>query len=377
MNNLSPEQQLMKLQQMKDYHNAEGLNRSRLMKLVEGPKGFDEEEKSESFYEEKESFIIGTGAETRVLLGDEAYNAAFFHPQLAEKPSDKVMSVMQRAYSESFGAASLEEITDEALTPIMIAEEYRKDQKWGLEAKLRNLRSEGEAYYNSLAQCGGRQLVSTEEVVTIGAVAEALWASPRFQKYLKPANSNVIVEVQSVIFFEYRGYRCKAMLDIEHVDHEAKTARVIDLKTTKEKILNFPTAIRRFRYDLQVAFYCQALRAKYPGYTILEPVFVVASTTEEGAVMDFCLERHDVEDLTNHNSRYLITLKELFNRLDWYGEHGMEKHFMEAKDEPVMVHIPYIHGYTPNMSLYGVPCPSGERRREENEVEAVEAGVAS
>lgn len=365
--------QIEVLKRMKDYHAAEGLNRGLLLQLIHGPQAYLEMASggystgSDLFYEEKESLIIGNAVECKVLLGDHAFNEAYYHPQLAEKPSDIVMSTMQRLYSQT-AADRLDHIEDESITEAYEAEGYKAGTNWGAEAKMRNLKKEGEAYYNSLVLCKGRQLLSSEELVTIGVVADNLWASPRLQKYLKPEEGTEC-RVQEVIFFEYRGKQCKAMLDITNVNHEKKTARVIDLKTTRERLLNFPAAVRKWHYDLQIAFYTKALAAKYEGYEILPPVFLVASTTEMGAPLDFKMDMYDVRDLCDHRSRFILSLAELFNRLDWYETNGWDKHYMEHTGEPVTLMLPNIYGGGMALSLYNSPCPVVEKQ--------VEAGITS
>ena len=71
---------------------------------------------------------------------------------------------------------------------------------------------------------------------------------------------------------------CKALLDMVVIDDELQTVQPIDIKTTGEYPENFHRVAKRFRYDIQAAFYTLALSYAYPEYTILPFQFLVEST---------------------------------------------------------------------------------------------------
>jgi PDDEXK-like domain of unknown function (DUF3799) len=352
-------QQLEKVEAMKAYHNTPGISSHILRKLIYGPREFqaalNEIRKPGALYfEENESLIIGNGVDMKMTVGEYAFNNCFYHPRLQVKPSPMVMSIMNQLYDEHFEALTLDEVSDEDICDVMSVQGYRAGQNWGVPAKLKNLKEEGADYFRSLAECKGRQILSSEELALIGQMADNLKASPRIQKWINPTGG-ASVEPQVIINFEHNGHACRSMLDFEWVNHELKIARPLDVKTTKEEVLNFPTAIRKFRYDLQGAFYVLALKAKYPDYAILSPVFLVESSTDPGYPMDFELDADVVNAVTVARNPMMVTLRELFIRLDWYTANGWEKHFLEG-DGPIQIHMGHIYAPGLAITLQSSPC---------------------
>lgn len=358
---------------MKAYHRSPDISRSLLLKLIEGPRAFLDYQsemfrttEDKFFDDESEALVIGTGVDMKMTVGEWAFNQTHFHPQLTEKPSDKVMFTMKLVFDNFWDSAeTLDLVDDDDLERIMVLAEYRKDQKWGVEAKLKNLRQEGSEYYRGLVQGKGKQLVSGEELALIGQIVDNFNSSPRMMAYLNPPDTDVQVETQVVIHFEHRGYPCKVMLDIEQVDHVKKTARAVDYKTTKEKILDFPKAIRQWHYDLQGAFYSLALKSKYPDYEILEPVMLAESKTEPGNPMDFEICNDVVEVLCHQTSAQLITLEELFNRLDWYNQNGWNTHYLQSRDRAI--HLGFEHLMNPGTAYSLRADPVLQEEEEEAE----------
>jgi len=97
--------------------------------------------------------------------------------------------------------------------------------------------------------------------------------------------SNIEEYNETVIFWEYDvdGYKvtCKYMLDRLVIDHNTKTIKLIDLKTTSH-IGSFDKSIETFNYNRQFAFYCQALLNKFKGLEDYKrEIYVIALQIKE------------------------------------------------------------------------------------------------
>ncbi len=101
-------------------------------------------------------------------------------------------------------------------------------------------------------------------------------------------------EFQVVIFWDYRNFEMKSMLDLVLVNHEKKQVRGVDIKTT-EKLSQFPIVFKKHRYDFQAVTYNKALQSKYPDYEILPFTFLVQSTTYPGNPVIYRLKEETLE----------------------------------------------------------------------------------
>jgi len=120
-------------------------------------------------------------------------------------------------------------------------------------------------------------------------------------------DGEVDIVYQLPIFFAYKGVNCKALLDMVRVNHKLKSITSLDLKTTSGPILHFPNSVLSFRYDLQAAFYKEAL-SSVEGKAVLSNIigrdisdyslsafgFIAESTVSMGCPMAFPLS-HELE----------------------------------------------------------------------------------
>jgi hypothetical protein len=138
-------------------------------------------------------------------------------------------------------------------------------------------------YYNSLWEAEGKQVLSQEEKDLIDSIVMSLTSNDLIVNYIKKRdNPNLRYLYQHAEFFDFEGVRCKALLDLVIVDDKNRTLQPIDIKTIGDYTQNFPKAVRKRRYDIQAAFYTEALRKGNPKWTILPFIFVVESTLQPG-----------------------------------------------------------------------------------------------
>lgn len=149
-------------------------------------------------------------------------------------------------------------------------------------------------YYNDLkkAKASGRIVVTKEKddhaKLLYRGLLEDEFTGPivgRKEGTVRYEDSVVIVYNQLAIYFEAYGLKFKALLDKVIVDGHNKTIQPYDIKTTSSS--DFTEAFGKYRYDIQGAFYTDALTywMKEQGiqdYTILPFTFIVAFTNEKG-----------------------------------------------------------------------------------------------
>lgn len=141
----------------------------------------------------------------------------------------------------------------------------------------------------------GVAYVSHEEVTQAKAIATSLQISPYTRFYCQHIDSyddNTEVFNQEAIYFTYNHISesntkydlpAKALLDRIIVDHTNKTIYPVDIKTTDGPVGSFPKKIMTFRYDIQAAWYTEAMKQwvidkKIEDYEITPFAFVVENS---------------------------------------------------------------------------------------------------
>lgn len=347
-----------------DYFGSPIISQSRLKLLPKGVESFNniksDTDAEIMFYEEKSYFLIGQAAELKAQQGIEIFQNNY-HCSEVPKPSDKVLSIISQIFdiqartkepSEPFPLLSSDEIYYDIKHAIEYHEYY---PKWGMDVKVNKIKLEGESYYNDLIVAFGKQILSLDETTIVNSIVNSWTTNNRMAHYFQEIEG-IDIYYQLPIYFEYLGIEFKALIDILEVNHNAKTIKVIDLKTFGGYTINFPSSVRKFRYDFQVAFYCLAANwwkknaraGILSEYKILNPEFVVESTkpgcqgnplvfTVSNSLMNIALfgrklfSKGEYVDDRNMTIKDEIQTHELYGIIDtvnlyrWHSENGFEK----------------------------------------------------
>ena len=118
-------------------------------------------------------------------------------------------------------------------------------------------------------------------------------------------------EYQKVIYWEYEEMKCKSKLDILSINHETKEIKVRDIKTTGYGTTYFKTSFNKYKYYLQMAFYCLAVNYVYPDYTIISAEFIVESTVYPGTPLVYKMDKQVLVDS-------VMLIKKLVSDLMWH-----------------------------------------------------------
>ena len=290
------------------YFESDALSQSNLKKLLGGIDSFinNQKEESELFYTEKGHFIIGSAVDT-ILTGVEGEFENKYHVSVLEKkPSDTEMSIINRAFQDILDSYSEEQLKEQGIDELskypgsiqMAIEEHNYQPNWKTETKINKIVENGTLYFEDLKKALGKQMLSSNEMVLISSIVSSLKTNPRTSKYFDRdallRADKVTVYYQLPIYFTYKGVKCKALLDMLIVirDEAGKVVSVqaFDLKTMNGNTLKFPSNLKSFRYDIQAAWYTEAIFAKdstlkIDGLTpeVLRPfTFIVESNSQPG-----------------------------------------------------------------------------------------------
>jgi hypothetical protein len=202
----------------------------------------------------------------------------------ANRPSDKICEMMEVLYERTRGSADfpahqgLITIFDQLKAPVVeIAREASWNSRWDDEAVFRNIKKDGEPYFNFLIEASGKQILTPDVKQSLDGMQQSIYDS-EVREYLLDLNPNVVKE--AVAFFELEGVRCKMMLDNLIIDPDSKRIIYTDVKSTSTPVSKFmgyhrygwddaglqPRRIRHdgpfqlFRYYRQMGFYDLGLR---------------------------------------------------------------------------------------------------------------------
>lgn len=267
-------------QEINEYINSPALNQSKLKLLGVSAQAFQEVKEPEMFFEEKEHFVIGKGVDDYITLGQDYFYDVYYISDVV-KPSDTIMSIIQQAFSLK-ESDLIEENTNALLTSIN-AHNYQSN--WKLETKINKVITEGKEYWDDLLLSQGKNVLSAEQALKITSVANQI-LTHRFTAPYFEEDKDVTIFYQLPIYFEIEGIQCKALLDMLIVDRTNKEIIPIDIKTIGDYTKNFDTQILKRRYDIQAAWYIEALFKwlefnALKEYDVVPFTFIVASTTKK------------------------------------------------------------------------------------------------
>jgi hypothetical protein len=242
-------------EEIDEYFGSGRLNQSKLKNIIKGVSYLEKDEKK-LYYEEKGHFIIGSAVDTILSQGDLAFERQY-HPSLVKKPSDAIKSIVQWVF-DNYEVPGVQEL-QYLERYILDACDYHAYQKnWKEETRINKIILEGSSYFSDLIQSKGKQVISKIENDIIDNIVMSFRSHKFTAEYFKD-EKDVDIFYQVPIYFTYMGEDCKALLDMIIIDRYNEVIYPIDFKTTGGNVLSFPGAVKSLRYDIQAAFYTEAL----------------------------------------------------------------------------------------------------------------------
>ena len=336
---------------VEDYYINPAISQSQL-KLLLGPDPsiFNTIQEPDLYFEEKKHFIIGNGVDIQLTRPIEEFNQKFHISNLQNKPSDTIKSIVNQVYDrvkETY--PNIETIQNYNNAILDACNDHNYQPNWKTETRIAKI-VEAWEYWEDLKQAEGKVVLSQEENDLISQIVMSIRTNPTTSKYFETSKDVEILD-QLAIYFSYCDIDCKALLDRVIVDHKNKTIQPIDFKTMGDQTLYFPKSLRQRRYDIQAAFYMQALfqwciqQDKYLDYKILNFKFIVESTVNPGNPLVFTCSSELLDigkngrqpyklcDKPYISSEYITYMKfdeikgfhQLIEDYKWYMENEFEK----------------------------------------------------
>ena len=322
------------------YFESEALSQSVLKTLLGGLDTFlsNQEEEQELYYKEKGHFVIGSAVDC-ILTGQEGeFDKQYYVSQIEKKPSETEMSIIKMTFDDVVDNYAekndwIDKQFNDFPNSIQAAiEEHNWQPNWKMETKINKIIDVGTEYFEDLKLAFGKQILSESQNVLIDEIVSSLRTNERTAKYFDRNQLLLATEVdvyyQLPIYFKYRGLQCKALMDlliVIKVDGKPVTIQGFDLKTMNGKTINFLTNLKSFRYDIQAAWYTEALLnenssfAVNSGYDLkdvsIKPfTFIVESNSKPGQPLLYELSDQLLRiGKFGRNSVYINDMGELFN----------------------------------------------------------------
>lgn len=332
-------------QQIQDYFERDAINQSALKIIIDKNGGIEKFvdqrdqllKSADLYYEEKTHFIIGQAVDTYITQGEEIFKNKYHYSQLKKKPSDMVKSIInmvfdvvksgtrideilpfinykqeiynaanEHKYSMTRGyAPSEKQLKDPTLANV--TDWWNHDNRWSY---MKN----AEEYWQSLIEANGKQVLSDNEYNTANNIILSFTTHKHTANLFKDGD-NIDIVYQFPIYWEYKGIKCKALIDMVIINHTTRKVMPIDLKTIGDYILRFNNAVDIRRYDLQGSFYhygllqniqqlSQICSKALDNYHVSDFAFIVESTIKQGIPLVFVLTADLISVGTSGDGRY-------------------------------------------------------------------------
>lgn len=281
---------------VEDYYTNPAISQSQL-KLLLGPDPsiFNTIQEPDLYFEEKKHFIIGNGVDMQLTRPIEEFNQKFHISNLQNKPSDTIKSIVNQVYDnvkEANDGLVIANLQDFSSVILDACNNHNYQPNWKDSTRVAKI-VEAWEYWEDLKQAEGKVVLSQEENDLISQIVMSIRTNPTTSKYFE-TSKDVEISDQLAIYFSYCGIDCKALLDRVIIDHINKTIQPIDFKTMGDQTIYFPKSLRQRRYDIQAAFYTEALKyfierddKTLQDYKILPFKFIVESTINPGNPLVF------------------------------------------------------------------------------------------
>lgn len=266
-----------------EYRKDSALSYSQLSKIDKY--GFDGLEKLTEHLETP-SLTFGSAVDTIITEGFDAFNERFL--VVDSNLDSEVTSIIKELYSEYHELyGSFREVPVEYVSQMAKNMGFWPADKWSDQARYNGLIKKGniDEYWEFLVSAEDKTVINVDTYNKVLACVEALKTSEATRLYFgddkKPEGIEVFYQLKFKGTLNGVDYRC--MMDNLLVDHNNKTLRPIDLKTSYKKEWNFAKSFIEFNYQIQARLYSRLLKLiieqddYYKDFTILPYLFIVVN----------------------------------------------------------------------------------------------------
>ena len=284
---------LGKQSEVEEYFEREAASQSFLKLLLAGVDFLNQNEKN-LYYEEKGHFIIGSGVDSYITQGQQEFESQYYYADTL-KPTEKVMSIVQMVYDRLDTHPLLE--YDRLLSYrdhiLEASNEHAYQSKWLDDTRINKIIETGSDYFQELIESSGKQILSKAEDLVISNIVMSFRTHKHTAHYFRDSQ-DIDILYQVPIYFNHNGVNCKALLDMVIINRRKKLIQIVDLKTMGDIVTKFPKAVKDRGYNIQAAFYTQAMEALINGQAS-------SSVRELGILGDYqILPFRFIVETTNH-----------------------------------------------------------------------------
>ena len=339
---------IVKQNEVTEYFASTDISQSKLKTLLLSPQLFKKETKNDLYFEEKEHFIIGAAVDFLFTFdGDmDFFTENYYISHIEDKPTDVVKSIIHSVFDkineilQPFESFKYFNEYKDLILEACIEHEYYKNLKDDTRVN-KILENSNDFYFQELMLSKNKIILSKEDVKTILSIYVSITKNEYTNKYFDKEIYGIINQLP--IYFDIDGVKCKALLDRVCIDHINKTIQIIDFKTTGDYTLNFHKQLKKFRYDIQAAYYTTAMmknikNSDLADYKILPFIFIVESTLQQGFPIIYTISESLLDtgkngqnqavvstfDRTAFVSHEVLGYKQLFDLHKYYEENGYD-----------------------------------------------------
>lgn len=208
------------------------------------------------------SITYGSAVDVLAFDGEEEFNSKFLinsgatATKVVEKTVSDLMKVVIEEKGELIGKI---DDYDKRLLGIARANEYGAPN-WKDETIIRKLKDEGGRELWDFEKIkNGRKILDTLQWQNVRNSVHVLYTHDFTSKWFT-ANEDEELYFQLPVIWKYKGVDCKSLFDIIKIDHKNKIIYPVDLKTSYDHVLAFPSNFIKWKYYIQSAFYTEAVR---------------------------------------------------------------------------------------------------------------------
>jgi len=275
------------------FNDTDHVSQSNLKQLLKGVNAYLKTSESEKklYYTEKGHYIIGSGVDTILSMGNNEFDNQYHIVSDDTKPGDKSLSLIKYLFDTHTEQMSPQAINDFSMSvisndDIIAACKVNEFQSRYKDPALLKAVYKYEDYFNELCISHGKQIITFEDKNQIDRIVDSFetskWAH-LFDDSLANV-TNIDLYFQLPIYGKISNVKVKGLLDLVIVDHSKKLISIIDFKTTGEPVIKFKYSAKSYRYDFQAAWYTKLLtiwlqtRPELAGYKFGGFSFLVESS---------------------------------------------------------------------------------------------------
>ena len=248
--------------QVDQYYESDALSQSTLKNLIKGLDYFlEKQEKKDD--EESDFFVIGSAVDCILTGNDEDFGNKFYISNMENSPSEAEMEIVNLVFQNSEELRPTLKQYPEEILQACLQTGWQKNYKD--QTKIDKIIEKGSLYFEELRRSQGKIVITKTQDNLINAIVTSLRESETTKKFfdreLYSKLEHYTMFLQYPIYFKINNIDCKALLDmlICEVEDEILVLHPVDIKTTRFSTIDFPNAVRSYRYDLQAAWYNEAL----------------------------------------------------------------------------------------------------------------------